>query len=106
MNEEIRKLVNLHIAEALGNRTFEARTQKVDTDQIGLVEALIQIPGHNIDICRKRQYKNSLREIEHQNKPNTSKAENFQRQAQGARLAGNLQAAIIQLQEHSHVQQN
>lgn len=63
-------------------------------------------PGHTIDICRKRQYKNSLRNAEHQNKSNTSKTENSQRQTQGARPAGNLQAAIIQLQEHSHVQQN
>lgn len=62
-------------------------------------------PGHTINICRKRQYKNSLKESEQQNKPGTSKSENYGRPGTGGRPAGNLQAAIVKLQECSLVPQ-
>lgn len=64
--------------------------------------------GHKVVECRKRAYNQSKKDAENQQGPSDSskKTENSRRQARGERPAGNLQTAIIQLQEHSHAHQN
>lgn len=62
-------------------------------------------PGHTINICRKCQYKNSLRESEQQNKPGTSRSEKYGTPGTGGRPARNLQAANVKLLECSLVPQ-
>lgn len=57
--------------------------------------------GHKIAECRKRQYVNSKKEAENQQGTSEShrKSGNSSRSGQGARSAGELQAAIVQLRE-------
>jgi len=63
--------------------------------------------GHKIAECRKRLYVNSKKDAGSQAEPSTSSknVENYKRPGNGGRPAGNLQAAIIQLEECLPAQQ-